>query len=68
ILAGDLLKRIHQLVTACRASGQRREDLRNTISVGNDRGIWELRVVELLKDVDTWWSSLFLMVDRVLEL
>ncbi|KDQ05812.1 hypothetical protein BOTBODRAFT_84963, partial [Botryobasidium botryosum FD-172 SS1] len=68
ILTGDLIKKVRQLVTACRASGQWREDLRNTISDGNDRGIWELRVVELLKDVDTRWSSLFLMIDQVLEL
>ncbi|KAJ7306235.1 hypothetical protein DFH08DRAFT_918611 [Mycena albidolilacea] len=43
-----------KLVTAARASGQRDPPER-------------LRVVGLLKDVETRWSATFLMVDRVLE-
>ncbi|KAJ7629923.1 hypothetical protein B0H17DRAFT_1164250 [Mycena rosella] len=63
----------HSIVTACRASGQRRADFEETIEKGNENGGWGeppelLRVVGLLKDVDTRWSSIFLMIDRVLEL
>ncbi|KAJ7442790.1 hypothetical protein B0H11DRAFT_1881689 [Mycena galericulata] len=62
----------HSLVTACRASGQRREALEKTIEQGNEAGGFGdppevLRVVGLLKDVETRWSATFLMVDRLLE-
>jgi hypothetical protein len=61
-----------KLVTACRASGQRRETFEKTIMEGNEAGGWGdppaiLRVVGLLKDVETRWSATFLMIDRVLE-
>ncbi|KAF5375571.1 hypothetical protein D9615_009215 [Tricholomella constricta] len=49
----------------------RREDLKDTIETGNLTGIFSakgIRVVALLRDVDTRWSSMFLMIDRVLEL
>ncbi|KAJ7790838.1 hypothetical protein B0H14DRAFT_2396133, partial [Mycena olivaceomarginata] len=63
---------INNLVTAARASGQRRENFEATIVAGNEAGGWgdppkRLRVVGLLKDVETRWSATFLMVDRVLE-
>lgn len=74
-LKGDVVGSARKLVTACRASGQRRDELRKTIEDGNAAGGWVvgddkilLRVVELLKDVDTRWSSIFNMIDRVLEL
>ncbi|KAJ7790430.1 hypothetical protein B0H14DRAFT_2396434 [Mycena olivaceomarginata] len=61
-----------KLVTAARASGQRRENFEATIVAGNEAGGWgdppeRLRVVGLLKDVETRWSATFLMGDRVLE-
>lgn len=73
VLKEDVVSSARSLVTACRASGQRREDLQNTISEGNDDGGWgdpprPLRNVVLLRDVDTRWSSIFRMIDRVLEL
>lgn len=71
-LKRDVVGRERRLVAACRASGQRREDFKNTIVNGNENGGWGdaglLRVVVLLRDVDTRWSSTFLMIDRVLEL
>lgn len=72
-LKDDVVVSARSLVSACRASGQRREDLESTIEDGNERGGWGtppslLRVVGLLKDVETRWSSTFLMIDRVLEL
>ncbi|KAI3998364.1 hypothetical protein K523DRAFT_197967, partial [Schizophyllum commune Tattone D] len=65
-----------QLVIALRASGQRREEFENLIKRVNDAGGWaaeggekiKIRVVGLLRDVDTRWSSLFLMLKRLLEL
>ncbi|KAJ6565157.1 hypothetical protein DFH09DRAFT_868743, partial [Mycena vulgaris] len=61
-----------ELLTACRASGQRREAFEKIIKAGNDAGGWGnppqiLRVVGLLKDVEARWSAMFLMIDRVLE-
>jgi hypothetical protein len=70
-LKGDVISSARQLVTACRASGQRREDLSRIINDGYTAGHWtkeELRDVTLLRDVVTHWSSIFLMVDRLLEL
>ncbi|KAJ7120735.1 hypothetical protein C8R43DRAFT_1090881 [Mycena crocata] len=61
------------LVTACRASGQRRENFEKVIKEGNEAGGWGapepviLRIVGLLKDVETRWSATFLMIDRLLE-
>lgn len=71
-LKSDVIGRARRLVAACRASGQRREDFRTTIVDGNENDSWGdaglVRVVVLLRDVDTRWSSTFLMIDRVLEL
>jgi hypothetical protein len=72
-LKEDVVSAARTLVTACRASGQRQEDFQNTISEGNETGGWgnppkALRNVVLLRDVDTRWSSIFRMIDRVLEL
>ncbi|KAI5896179.1 uncharacterized protein SCHCODRAFT_02464458, partial [Schizophyllum commune H4-8] len=65
-----------QLVTAMRASGQRREELILIIRTGNEHGGWlvaenqkeQLRVIGLLRDVDTRWFSVYLMLSRVLVL
>ena len=72
-LKDDVVASARRLVMACRASGQHREDFESTIEVRNENGGWGdppllLRIVGLLKDVDTRWSSTFLMIDRVLEL
>ncbi|KAJ6576095.1 hypothetical protein DFH09DRAFT_915101 [Mycena vulgaris] len=68
----DPIGGVRKLVTACRASGQRRDNFETTIEEGNEAGGWGdppiiLRVVGLLKDVETRWSATFLMLDRVLE-
>lgn len=71
-LRGDVVARCRALVAACRASGQRREDLQKTISEGNASGSFPngkpLRNVQLLRDVDTRWSATFFMIERVIEL
>ncbi|OJT11323.1 hypothetical protein TRAPUB_12198 [Trametes pubescens] len=71
-LENDPVKRARQLIAACRASGQRREDFAAVIADGNRCSSWgpgkTLRQVQLLRDVDTRWSSTYLMIDRLLEL
>lgn len=72
-LQSDVVSRVRRYVTACRASGQRCAEFEQIIKEGNESGGWgpepkqQLRVVGLLKDVDTRWSSIFRMVDRFLE-
>ncbi|KDR81152.1 hypothetical protein GALMADRAFT_61216 [Galerina marginata CBS 339.88] len=67
-LNGDVVAAVRKLVNACRASGQRRELLEEIIKKGNADGSFDLRIVTLLRDVDTRWSSTFLMIDRLLEM
>ncbi|TEB27308.1 hypothetical protein FA13DRAFT_1883877 [Coprinellus micaceus] len=77
LLQGDHVKCGHQLAAFIRDSGLQREDFEAVIQKGNEEGSWgtdqdgnpiQLCVVGLLKDVDTRWSSTFLMIDRVIEL
>ena len=75
-LAADIIRVARKLVTACRASGQRREDFELTIHEGNKAGTWKdskgnpltLAVLQLLRDCETRWSSTFLMLNCVLTL
>ena len=71
-LESDPVAAARSLVTACRASGQRREAFEKTLEAGNKAGGFGtppeiLREVGLLKDVETRWSATFLMIDRLLE-
>ncbi|KIK79366.1 hypothetical protein PAXRUDRAFT_161451 [Paxillus rubicundulus Ve08.2h10] len=71
VLQSDIVSLARQLVTACWASGQRREELSSLIRDEQDKGDWkkeDLRDVTLLHDVVTRWSSIYLMIDRLLEL
>lgn len=75
-LAADIIGTARKLVTACRTSGQRREDFELTIVEGNAARTWKdsegnplpLPVLQLLRDCETRWSSTFLLLDRVLTL
>ncbi|KAF9030014.1 hypothetical protein BDZ89DRAFT_922328, partial [Hymenopellis radicata] len=75
-LERDIIAKVRKLVAACRASGPRREKLADTIREGNKEGWWidianrteTLRVLALLRDVDTRWSSIYYMVDCLLLL
>ncbi|KAL1738946.1 ribonuclease H-like domain-containing protein, partial [Schizophyllum fasciatum] len=72
-LKADVIAKARKLIHAVRASGQRREAFEKTIRVQNELGGWGeppqlLRVVGLLRDVDTRWSSTLIMIDRLLEL
>jgi hypothetical protein len=75
-LAADVIGAARKLVTACRASGQRREEFKLVIQEGNKVGTWTdsdgdpfpLPVLQLLHDCEIRWSSTFLLLDRVLTL
>jgi hypothetical protein len=71
ILRGDVIAEGRHIVTACRLSGQHREEFTEIIKEGNKSGRFGqggLRVVALLRYMDIRWSSTYLMVDRVLEM
>ncbi|KAF5370272.1 hypothetical protein D9758_006873 [Tetrapyrgos nigripes] len=77
----DLIARVRKLVNACRASGKRRSGLRKVVIEIREAVLAEkeqagveiteddennvIKVVVLLRDVDTRWSSIFLMIDRM---
>lgn len=73
-LERDVVGAARKLVNACRASGQRREVLENTIREGNQQGWFKdktgssytLEELVLLRDVDTRWSSILYMIDRLI--
>ncbi|KAK7457829.1 hypothetical protein VKT23_010173 [Stygiomarasmius scandens] len=53
--------------------GDQSQNFKRVIKQGNKDGGWgkpaeELAPVQLLKDVDTRWSSIFQMIDRLMEL
>jgi hypothetical protein len=66
------------VVRVMRASGQRREALRDVINDGNLKGwfraeghhseVIQLRSVELLRDVKTRWDSIYFMIKRLREM
>ncbi|KAJ6473957.1 hypothetical protein C8R47DRAFT_1053485 [Mycena vitilis] len=71
-LEADPVGKTRQIVAACRASGQRRADVKQIIQDGNEKFLWGsdgvIRVVQLLRDCETRWSSTYLMSDRLIEL
>ena len=68
----DPVGRTRQIVATCRKSGQGREGLQKLIATSNDTNTWgpdtNIRLVQLLRDCETRWSSTFNMIDRVIEL
>jgi hypothetical protein len=68
----DPVGRMWQIVATCRKSRQRREGLQKLIATGNDTNAWDPdtnnRLVQLLRDCETRWSSTFNMIDRFIEL
>ncbi|THH14369.1 hypothetical protein EUX98_g9621 [Antrodiella citrinella] len=71
-LLRDPIVRARKLVTKCRSSYGRRYGLREIIQEGNKnksfQGGRKIETFELLRDVDTRWSSLFFMIDRFLNM
>lgn len=69
-LTEDPIKRAHQLVSACRASSLRREAFEAAVIEAKASGLLPQDLPsssQLLRDVDTRWSSVLFMIDRVLE-
>ncbi|KAF5358783.1 hypothetical protein D9758_008530 [Tetrapyrgos nigripes] len=83
-LQTDLVSKVRKLVNACQASGKRRANLHKIIieireadlKKKEEEGIQitdemeedVIKVVVLLRDVDTCWSSIYLMINRLLDL
>lgn len=75
-LKEDVLGTARKLVATCRISGKRREEFADTILEGNQNETWmdsdgnlvSVKVLQLLRDCETRWSSTHLMVDRVLTM
>lgn len=65
------LKKVQGIVSALRASHLRREGLCSSIEIGNRENEYEGKKIPnlaLLREVETRWSSTFLLIDRVLEM
>ncbi|KAH9164363.1 ribonuclease H-like domain-containing protein, partial [Lactarius sanguifluus] len=69
-LDSDPVNRTRGIVGVCRASGGRRKELKHAIEDGNKSNTWGeiIRVVQLLRDCETRWSSTYNMIDRTMEL
>lgn len=75
-LEGDIVARVRDVVHTCRASSLRREHFVRIIKQGNKEGTWKdaegkpvtLDVLQLLRDVDTRWSSTYLMIEHLIRL
>jgi hypothetical protein len=69
-LESDPVGQTRGIVNVCRASGGRRKELKSVIEDGNKSKTWGeiIRVVQLLRDCETRWSSTYNMIDRTMEL
>ncbi|KAH9160556.1 hypothetical protein EDB89DRAFT_1862690, partial [Lactarius sanguifluus] len=69
-LNSDPVGQTQGIVGVCRASGGRRKELKCAIEDGNKSNTWGeiIRVVQLLRDCETRWSSTYNMIDRTMEL
>ena len=75
-LAEDVVGTARKLVTACRVSGNRREEFSDTVLQGNldeswtdaDGNLITRGTLQLLRDCEIRWSSTYFMVDRVLTM
>ena len=68
-LRTEPISNTRSIVAICHKSGSRRTELRNIIIEGIQDGTWpQLRVVQLLRDCITCWSSTYNMIDRCIEL
>lgn len=72
VLEEDVVKKARSLVTSCRASGQRLEDFKKTISKGDHEGVFGpppgMPDHALMREMEIRWSTTLLMIDRLLEM
>ena len=71
-LRSDLIQKVRSFVGEARSSGLRREAFSEAIAAANQSLLFGPDVqlpgdTQLLRDVDTRWSSQFLMIDRYIE-
>lgn len=70
-LLHDPISIARKLVKSLRSSFGRRQGLRDAIAEGNASGTFtdrrKITHAELLRDVDTRWSSMYFMIDRFIE-
>lgn len=69
-LKSDILKRTRELISACRSSGQRRQNVKTAIEQGTSTGLWEedIKPLQLMSDMEVRWSSTYYMIQRLLYL
>ena len=76
-IEADPIVQCWKLIANCWASGQHHENLQATITDANEAGLFsrddkgvdiELPSLQLLCDIDTRWSSIYLMVEQALDL
>lgn len=72
----DPIGRCRKIVIALRASGQRRDEFDNWVKTGNEKNWFrnskgkaiKVPLKQLLRDVDTRWSSTYQMIKRFIEM
>lgn len=69
-LASDPIGLARDIISYCRASGQRREELQRVIKEGNKSKLFSrlLPELQLLRDSPTRWSSTYFLTERFYEL
>ena len=74
-LRRDPVKRARKVVRTIRASGQRKEALSKAIATGNNMKLFteagthhDVKDLQVIKDVQHHWDSLYLMLDRLFHL
>lgn len=70
-LESDVVLKVHWLVIACWASDKCQHTLAQKISEGNISGIFGEEGTQKgvpIRDVDTQWSSMYSMIDRLIEI
>ena len=70
-LLNDPVDKARKLISSCRSSRQRRDDLQVAIREGNATKAFrdeQLPPLELLRDMEVRWSSTYFMIERFLVL
>jgi hypothetical protein len=69
-LKSDILKKTRDLVSACRSSGQRRQNIKTLIELANAEGHLNPAItpLQLMSDMEVRWSSTYFMIKRLLYL
>jgi hypothetical protein len=66
--ARDPVGLARRLVRVLRASNSRRVAFQASLKIGNEKKYFDLKPLELLRDVATRWDSTYLMIKRLIHL